>query len=69
MATVSKHIADQIIAADGYYADDPRVQQVVRYTNFEGTFAYAILYPQDVAADRYAPSPFVRDPKIIWRAS
>ena len=68
MATVSKAIADQIIASNGYYSDDPRVQQVVRYTNFEGVYAYAILYSQDVRHDRYAPSEFVRNPIVIWRA-
>lgn len=68
MATVSKHIADQIIAGNGYYHDDPQVKQVVCYINMVGEIAYAILYDHDVAADRYAPSPFVQNPKIIWRA-
>lgn len=36
MATISKQLAEKIIANDGYYSDDPRVMQVVRYDNFEG---------------------------------
>ena len=68
MATISKELAEKIIANDGYYSDDPRVMQVVRYDNFEGLPAYAILYDQDVRADRYRPSPYVNNPEIIWRA-
>jgi len=68
MATVDKVIADKIIAQNGYYADDPRVQQVVEYDNAFGGKSWAILYAQDVAIDRYAPSEYVRNPKIIWQA-
>ena len=69
MATVSKEIADKIMANGGYYSDDPRVMQVVRYDNFEGQPAYAILYAQDIAADRYRPTQYVNNPKVIWRAT
>lgn len=68
MATVSKELADQIIASDGYYSTDPRVMQVVKYDNAFGGTCYAILYQQDVDIDRYAPSPYVRNPKVIWEA-
>lgn len=68
MATVPKDTADKIIANDGYFAGDPRVRQVIRYTNFEGGTSYAILYAEDVRADRYAPSPYVNNPVVIWRA-
>ena len=65
MATVSKAIADQIIAGDGYYSDDPRATRVIRYTNFEGVHAYAIEWTKET---RYQPSEFVRNPEVIWRA-
>jgi hypothetical protein len=69
MATVNKNLADQIIAANGYYSDDPRVMQVVEYDNAFGSKSWAILYAQDVAIDRYAPSEYVRNPKVIWSAT
>jgi len=68
MATVSKEIAEQIIAQNGYYSDDPRVNQVVKYDNAFGGESWAILYEQDVAMDRYHETEFVRNPQIIWRA-
>lgn len=68
MATISKAMADKIIANDGYFSDDPRVLQVVEYTNMGGTQAYAILYEADVKADRYQASMFVQNPKVIWSA-
>lgn len=68
MATVSKELAEQIIAQDGYYEDDPRVQQVVKYLNAFGGESWAILYARDVAGNRYAPSEYVRSPQIVWKA-
>tara|TARA_R110000868_G_scaffold5782_1_gene33954 strand:- start:26145 stop:26354 length:210 start_codon:yes stop_codon:yes gene_type:complete len=68
MATVDKDLAMKIIQADGHYADDPRVQQVVKYTNAWGAESYAILYERDVAINRYAPSDYVINPEIIWTA-
>lgn len=68
MATVSKEIAEKIVANEGHYLDDQQVKQVVRYTNMAGEDAYAILYAHDVRNMRYAPSPYVRDPIVIWRA-
>lgn len=66
MATINKALADQIIANDGYYADDPRVHRVVTYTDMGGKLAYAIEYGHQIG--EYAESPFVRDPKVIWEA-
>lgn len=66
MATVSESIARQIIENDGYYADDPRVMQVISYDNAFGGKSWAILYAQDVATDRYAPSEYIRNPKVEW---
>ena len=68
MATVSEGRARQIIAHDGYYFDDPRVMQVVTYTNIAGGKCWAILYARDVQSNRYAPSRSVINPKIEWTA-
>lgn len=68
MATVSKAIADQIIANDGYYPGDPRVKMVIEYNNqFNGEVAYAIIYPHDDPL-RTIDSPAVINPRIIWQA-
>lgn len=69
MATVSESLAREIIENDGYYSDDPRVLQVVSYDNaFNGERTWAILYLYDVENDRYAPSEYVRNPRIEWEA-
>ena len=68
MATVDKALAEQIIAQDGYYADDPRVMQVVKYENAFGGYSWAILYALDVAINRYAASDYVRNPQVMWSA-
>lgn len=68
MATVDQATALKIIANYGYYEDDPRVMQVVKYQNAFGGESWAILYQQDVAIDRYAASDYVRNPQILWEA-
>lgn len=68
MATVDESIARRVMANGGHYEDDPQVQQVVTYFNMHGHKSWALLYEQDVAVDRYAPSPYVRDPEVVWRA-
>jgi hypothetical protein len=64
MATVSKQIADEIKANNGYYSDDPRVHRIIEYTNMAGKQAYALEYPHEIG--RYNPSEFVRNPKVYW---
>lgn len=66
MATVSKHLAMQIIEKDGYYSDDPRVHRIVEYTDMGGKLAYGIEYGHEVG--KYALSEFVRNPKVYWQA-
>lgn len=66
MATVSKQLADQIKDKDGFYADDPRVHRIVEYTDMGGKQAYGLEYKHQVG--KYAPSQFVRDPKVYWEA-
>lgn len=67
MATIRKEMADKIIAANGYYEDDPRVMRVVEYTNFAGHLAYGIEYAWEIG--RYAPSQYVQSPLVIWKAA
>jgi hypothetical protein len=66
MATVSKELADQLVAGDGYYADDTRVLRIVEYTNAWGKLAYGIEYAGQVG--KYAESEYVNSPKVYWSA-
>lgn len=66
MATISKDLADKIAAADGYYADDPRVHRIVEYTDMGGKQAYGLEYGHQVG--KYAESAFIRNPKVYWQA-
>ena len=66
MATVSKDLADKLVAQNGYYADDPRVMRIVEYTNAWGKQAYGIEYEGQLG--KYHPSEYVIDPKVYWEA-
>ena len=67
MPTVSKKLADEIVARNGYYADDPRVLRIVEYTNAFGSgLSYGLEYAGHVGM--YAESDFVRYPKVYWSA-
>ena len=66
MATVAKETADQLVASNGYYSDDPRVARIVEYTNMAGQLAYGIEYPHQLG--KYAESEFVRNPRVYWEA-
>lgn len=66
MATVSKHLAMQIIDKNGYYSNDPRVMRIVEYTNMGGKLAYGLEYAHEVG--KYTESQFIREPKVYWRA-
>ena len=68
MASVDKSLADKIIALNGYYGDDERVMQVIKYKNNWGGDSYALLYKRDVEVNRYQASDYVINPEIIWRA-
>lgn len=67
MATVSKDIADRIVAKHGYYADDPRVARIVEYTDMGGKQAYGLEYEWEVG--RYVESVWVRNPKVYFEAT
>jgi len=66
MATISKKLADELVAGDGYYSDDPRAVRIVQYTNAWGGEAYGIEYPGQLG--KYAQSEYVIDPKVYWEA-
>lgn len=67
MVTVSKYLADKLVAQNGHYSDDPRVIRIVEYTNiFNGAQAYGIEYQGQLG--RYSASEYVRNPKIYWQA-
>lgn len=66
MATVSKSLADQIKALDGYYSDDPRVMRIVEYTNAWGGQSFGLEYQRDLG--KYSESEWVQWPKVYWEA-
>ena len=66
MASVPKSLADEIIAANGLYKDDPRVTRVVVYENqFDGTDTYAIIYARENPR-RYHESPACHNVRVYW---
>ncbi len=66
MATVSKRLADELKASDGYFAYDPRVLRIVEYTDMGGKQAYGLEYIHQLGM--YSASPYVRNPKVYWEA-
>jgi len=67
MATISKDLADRIVANNGYYKDDPRVYRIVEYTNAWGGIAYGLEYPGQEG--KYSPSEYVINPRVYWEAN
>ena len=67
MATISKDLADRIVANNGYYKDDPRVYRIVEYTNFAGGTSYGMEYEWEVG--KYSPSEYISNPRIYWEAN
>ncbi len=65
MATVSKEMADKLVANNGYYADDARVYRIVEYTNAWGGESYGLEYE---GLGRYSPSEYIINPKVYWEA-
>lgn len=65
MATVSKEIADDIIA--GKY-DEDGCYKVVEYTSpLSGGLAYGALFEGD-HPDKYAASMFIVNPRVYWES-
>src|SRR5882672_4206979 len=68
MATVSKDLADRIVANSGYYKDDPRVYRIVEYTNAFGSgLSYGIEYSGQVG--KYHESEYVINPRVYWEVN
>lgn len=63
MATVSKEIADAIIA--GKYPEDGAIK-IVRYINMAGATAYGVVFKEDDPY-KYRESPFVQNPTLYWQ--
>ena len=72
MATIdSKEIIDDMIKADGYYEDDPRVYMIVEYTNAYGNITWGVTWSYESSNSRLRyldETEFVRNPRVIWRA-
>ena len=66
VATIGKHIADQIRDNDGYYNDDPRVVRIIEYDNAWGDVGYGIEYAHQLG--KYAASEYVHNPRVYWEA-
>lgn len=62
MATVSKGIADRVIA--GGFPED-NIVKIVEYTNAFGGVSYGLVTSRD-DPDRYQASMFVHNPRIYW---
>lgn len=62
MATVDKSIADRIVAGE-FPEDDAR--KIVEYDNAFRRVSYGVIFGDD-DPDKYAPSEFVRNPRLYW---
>ncbi len=69
MSTVSKEIADKIIAGNGMYPGDHiRVIKIYTYENaFDGSLAYKLIYENKSRPEyQFTETDFVRNPKVYW---
>ena len=62
MGTVSKKIADEVIAGK-FDSDNPK--KIIKYTDAWGGEAYGLILGSD-HHDRYAASEFVINPTVYW---
>lgn len=79
MSTVDKDFADNIAKHGGWYngdqdnslGDNPQVVTIVEYDNAWGGKGYGLVFePQKPGSlGKYTPSPYVRNPKVYWRAA
>jgi hypothetical protein len=72
MSTIDdKATIDKIIAANGYFMDDPRVARIVEYKNAWGGICYGVTWTTEQFHQqrRYdEETAFIREPKVIWEA-
>ena len=62
----SKEIAEQIIASNGQYMDDPPVIAVFTYLNNWGGTTYYLAY-RDAHIESLYSSPYCNNIECIWR--
>jgi hypothetical protein len=68
MGSISKKVAEEIVANDGVYMDDPRCSKIVTYENmFDGGLTYAIVYPHEDQM-KYERSPACTNVQTLWKA-
>ena len=72
MATIdNKKMIDDLIANNGHFEDDPRVAQIVEYTNAYGNITWGVTWINEPPASqrRYEiATEWVRNPRVIWRS-
>lgn len=75
MATISKRLADDLIAGNGRMVsnqedapDNPRATRIVEYIDQGGQHAYGVTFHGDDINKYLYPSPFIRNPVVIWQA-
>jgi len=73
MATISSpEFIQELIDKDGYYEDDPRVYQVVKYENAWGKDTYGVTWENEPENRKHRyeiETEYVLRPEIIWRAN
>lgn len=73
MGTVSKDIADRIIANNGYFtpiseyegSDNPQHSEITEYDNAFGGVSYGLTVKG--IPNVYTPSKYVRNPRVYWK--
>lgn len=70
MATIdSKQIINELIAANGYYEDDPQAYMIVEYTNAYGNITWGVTWSNESPNRRtryLEKSQYVINPRVIW---
>ena len=75
MATIDdKGMIDQLIRDNGVYRDkegnlypdDPPAVKITQYTNAWGVVTWGVAFRGEDEWRYDEPSPFIRDPKLIW---
>ena len=65
MSTISKEIAEQLIANNGRYEDDTPASKIVTYDNRYGGKSWAVVYPHEDQM-RYEDSHACRNVTTLW---
>lgn len=76
MSTVSKDIADKIVAGNGWIdnqheevipAQDQRIVLIICYNNSFGGVSYGCV--EQGQYNKYIPSEYIRSPRIYWECT